>query len=197
MSQLKVQGTVREQSGKGVARKLRSRGRIPGVLYGRHMDRPISLDVDGKELDGILRSSGRTALIHLHLEGPGGGDHTAMIVDWQKDVLGNRLIHIDFKQVALDEKVRAKVPLVLVGSSVGVKLGGVLEQTLRDLEIEALPLSVPSQLEVDISGLEAGGSVPVSAIAIPEGVSVVTALEETVAVVHQTRAAAAAASAKS
>jgi len=140
MSQVKLEANVREKTGKGVARKLRRQGRVPAVLYGHHLQTPIILDVDAKEMEGVLRTAGRTAIINLAVP---EGNQTAMLADYQRDVFGTCLLHVDFKQVRLDEKVTASVPVVLVGNSKGVKSGGVIEQLMREIQVEALPLDIP------------------------------------------------------
>lgn len=190
MSQVKLEANVREKTGKGVARKLRRAGRVPGVLYGHHMEQPILFDVDLKELESILYSAGRTAVINLNLKGGNGsGNQTAMLADYQRDVFGTCVTHVDLKQVRMDEMVTASVPIALVGNSVGVKGGGVVEQLLREIQIEALPMDVPENLEVDITDLDMGHHMTVADLQLPSKVTLLNAdPTDTVVTVHAPRA---------
>lgn len=191
MSQVKLDANVREKTGKGVARKLRRAGRVPGVLYGHHMEQPILFDVDLKELESILYSAGRTAVINLNLKGGNGsGNQTAMLSDYQRDVFGTCVTHVDLKQVRMDEKVTASVPIVLVGHSIGVKAGGVIEQPLREIQIEALPMDVPETIEIDVTNLEMGQHLTVGDLPIPANAVVHMDASETVVTVHATRSVA-------
>lgn len=189
MSQVKLEANVREKTGKGVARKLRRAGRVPGVLYGHHMEQPILFDVDLKEIEGILYSAGRTAVINLTLKGGNGSaNQTAMLADYQRDVFGTCVTHVDLKQVRMDEKVTASVPVALTGNSVGVKGGGVIEQLVREILIEALPMDVPEHLEVDVTNLDMGHHLTVADLQIPANVVLLNAdMAETVVTVHAPR----------
>ncbi len=184
MSQVKLEANVREKTGKGVARKLRRQGRVPAVLYGHHLQTPIILDVDAKEMEGVLRTAGRTAIINLAVP---EGNQTAMLADYQRDVFGTCLLHVDFKQVRLDEKVTASVPVVLVGNSKGVKSGGVIEQLMREIQVEALPLDIPEHLEVDITEMDLGDHMTVADLKLTANMTVLAEPEETVAVIHVPR----------
>lgn len=190
MSQVNLEANVREKTGKGVARKLRAQGRIPGVLYGHRLETPIALDLDLKAITEVLHTGGRTAVIRLTLQGNGGGSHSAMIADYQRNILTSALTHVDLKQVTLDELVHAKVPIILTGTARGVKTGGgVMEQILREIEVEALPLDVPEILEIDVSDMDSGSHITVADLNLPANVTVATPPEETVAVVHGPRTA--------
>jgi len=184
MSKVKLEANVREKTGKGVARKLRRQGRVPAVLYGHHLQTPIILDVDAKEMEGVLRTAGRTAIINLAVP---EGNQTAMLADYQRDVFGTCLLHVDFKQVRLDEKVTASVPVVLVGNSKGVKSGGVIEQLMREIQVEALPLDIPEHLEVDITEMDLGDHMTVADLKLTANMTVLAEPEETVAVIHVPR----------
>ena len=101
MSQVKLEANVREKTGTGVARKLRRQGRVPAVLYGHHLQTPMVLDVDAKEMERVLRTAGRTSIINLNVP---GGPQTAMLADYQRDVFGTHLLSVDFKQVRLSPR---------------------------------------------------------------------------------------------
>ncbi|MDO5297367.1 MAG: 50S ribosomal protein L25 [bacterium] len=178
MAQVKLEAKIRKETGKGAAKALRREGRVPAVLYGRHMDQPIVMDVDAKATEQILRTVGKTAIISLEFEG--ADKQLAMLADYQRDVFGTRLQSVDFKQVNLKEKVIATVPIMVVGESAGVKEGGVLEQSVRELKIEALPLDIPAHIEVDITELGLGHHLCVADIKCPANVTILDNAEEQV-----------------
>ncbi|HTK94545.1 MAG TPA: 50S ribosomal protein L25 [Terriglobales bacterium] len=137
--------------GKNEARRVRVRGRIPAVLYGAKKT-TVALEVDPKAISRILDSeAGHNTIFDL----VAGSEKTkAMIVDWQFEPIKGHLLHIDMKRIAMDEKLRVKVPIVLVGEAAGVKQqGGILEQITREIEIECLPSDIPSHIDLDVSEL--------------------------------------------
>lgn len=182
----KLQAEVREGTGKGVARKLRQSGRVPAVLYGHGSD-AVSLSVDSKELYRLLHTgAGSNVLVDVVVD---GADHLAMPREIQRDAIRGSFWHVDFLEVSRDQTIAVDVPIHVVGESVGVKQGGVLEHHLWDLHVECLPGDVPEGIEVDISALEVGDSLKVSDLAVPSGVTVLTGADESVlaVVVPQTR----------
>jgi large subunit ribosomal protein L25 len=149
-----LEAKPRESSGKNVARRLRKSGQVPGVLYGAKRD-PMTVSVDPKQVSRILHSaSGHNTIFELALD----GERTqAMIVDWQYEPIKGSLLHVDLKRIAMDEKLHVNVPIVLRGEAVGVKQqGGILEQVLREVEIECLPQDIPSSIEADVTELVFG-----------------------------------------
>ncbi|MBQ7568485.1 50S ribosomal protein L25 [bacterium] len=170
MAQVKLDAKIRKETGKGIAKALRREGRVPAVLYGRHMEEPIVMDVDAKATEQILRTVGKTAIISLDFEG--AEKQLAMLADYQRDVFGTRLLSVDFKQVNLNEKVMATVPLMIVGEAKGVKEGGVLEQSLREIKVEALPLDLPAHIEIDVTELGLGHHMCVSDLKCPANVTI-------------------------
>ena len=140
---------------KNHARRVRREGKIPGVLYGASKD-ALPVSVDPRHVLRILRSdSGHNTIFDLALH---GGERTkAMIVDWQYEPIKGHLLHIDLKRIAMDKALRVNVPIVLQGVPLGVKTeGGILEQILREVEIECLPADIPSHIDVDVSELTFG-----------------------------------------
>lgn len=121
--------------------------------------------------------------IIFDLEIAGEDKLTAMIKEVKKDPITGVIEHIDFLHITMDEKIVVTVPLVLVGDAPGVKAGGVLQQLLREIEVQCLPLDIPENIEVDISGLEIGSSISVSDIETGDKLEVVTAPEEVIATV--------------
>jgi len=137
--------------GKNEARRVRVQGRIPAVLYGAKKQ-TVALEVDPKAIGRILHSdTGHNTIFDL----VAGGEKTkAMIVDWQYEPIKGHLLHIDLKRIAMDQRLRVKVPIVLVGEAEGVKSqGGILEQIAREIEIECLPGDIPSHIDLDVSEL--------------------------------------------
>jgi large subunit ribosomal protein L25 len=165
ISQEVVEAQPRPDSsrGKNEARRLRAKGRIPGVLYGARQQ-AVAVSVDPKQISRILHSeTGHNTLFELQV----GGEKTqVMIVDWQYDPLYGKLLHIDLKRIAMDEKIRVSVPIHLVGEAEGVKQqGGILDQVLREVEIECLPGDIPSHIDADVSKLVFGTVLRVSDLA--------------------------------
>jgi len=173
----KLQADKREDTGKGVARKLRAAGRVPGVLYGQGTD-PVALSVDAREMFRVLQSgAGANALVDLVVDGT---DHLAMAREIQRDHIHNKLIHIDFLAVSRTQTITASVPVNETGEAAGVKEGGVVEHHLREVTVECFPQDVPDQIEVDITDIELGGMVHVSDLTAPDGVVIVTSPEDAV-----------------
>jgi large subunit ribosomal protein L25 len=169
--------TSRSAEGSRSARRLRRSGRVPGVLYGGG-DKPIGFDADARELRHALAGSG--AVLDLSID---GGKATPVVLkDAQRHPIRGETVHVDLLRVRLDEAITAVVPLELLGTedAEGVKLGGVLEQITRELNVEALPTSIPESIVYDIGNMEIGDTILLSAIVAPEGVTLLDEVEETV-----------------
>jgi large subunit ribosomal protein L25 len=155
LEQNTLEAQPREAGTKNHARRVRREGKIPAVVYGASKD-AVPVSVDPRHVLRILRSdSGHNTIFDLALT---GGEKTkAMIVDWQYEPIKGHLLHIDLKRIAMDKALRVSVPIVLQGTAEGVKTeGGILEQILREVEIECLPGDIPSHIDVDISHLTFG-----------------------------------------
>jgi large subunit ribosomal protein L25 len=173
----KLVAEKRDESGKGVARKLRAVGRVPAILYGHGMD-PLPLSVDSKELFHLFHTgAGANVLVDLVVD---GAEHLAMPREVQRDHIKGRFIHVDFLVVRRDEKIEVDVPIRVVGESPGVKAGGVLEHHLWDIHVECLPQNVPEAIKVDVSALEIGDSLRVADLTAPGGVEILTNPDESV-----------------
>ena len=158
-NQLDFEVKIRETRGKNEARRMRGRGEVPGVLYGLNRD-SIAVAIDSKEMTTLLKSpSGRNRILNIDINGK---QTPAMAVDWQIDPVRGVLLHVDIQRVDLKTKVHARVPVVPIGTAVGVKEeAGLVEQINRDVELECLPLEVPSVIEVDITDLHIGDAIRV------------------------------------
>jgi len=163
ITQETVSAVAREgRFNKNAARRVRAQGKIPAVVYGA-AEPAVAVEVDPKQIQRILHSeTGHNSIFDLEVSGTTA---KAMIVDWQYEPIKGKLIHIDFKRIALDKPVRVEVPIQLTGVAVGVKTqGGILDQTLREVELECLPADIPSHIDVDISELAFGMVLRVSGL---------------------------------
>lgn len=157
----------REETGKGAARTHRREGRVPGILYG-HGEESVAVSVDARELSKLVQTISVENTI-VDLEIGDGGSYKVLIRELQRHPYRNEMLHVDFFHVAMDEKIYVEIPIVLLGTPVGVKnKGGVVDHQLRELEVYCLPGSIPEKVEVDITGLDIGDSIHVSDLDIPD-----------------------------
>ncbi|MFB3915272.1 MAG: 50S ribosomal protein L25 [Terriglobales bacterium] len=149
-----VVAEVREPKGKNAARRVRRGGRVPATVYGAGKP-PVSISVDPKQIAAVLHSAtGHNTIFDLQLDSE---ITKAMIVDWQHEPIKGSLLHLDLKRIAMDQMLTVQVPIVLKGEAAGVKTqGGILEQVLREVELECLPADIPSSIEVDVTNLVFG-----------------------------------------
>jgi large subunit ribosomal protein L25 len=160
---------TRTDTGKGVNRKLRARGRVPAVIYG-HGEQTRALTVDAHELERLLaRVHVENTIIDLNIEGERGAVKT-LVREVQTHPYRDSVLHIDFYQIHAGETLTVDVPIVLVGTPAGVRAGGIMQHALVNLEIRCLPDQIPAVIEVDVSGLEIGDSLHVGEMKLPEGV---------------------------
>jgi large subunit ribosomal protein L25 len=179
MAIVPLSGVLRERAGKGPARSARRAGDIPGVLYG-HGQAATPLTVNQKEfINAIRHVEGGNMIVSLRL---GSGEKTALVREVQLDPISHDIIHLDFQEVSLTEKVRVQVAVHFTGIATGVKDGGgILETIARQVEVECLATSIPSFLEADVSALEVGDSLHASDLGLPEGVVLLTEGDQTIA----------------
>jgi large subunit ribosomal protein L25 len=165
---------------KNAARRVRVAGKIPAVLYGPGHN-PVAVEVDPKQISKILFSeAGHNTIFDVEVSGQPAAK--AMIVDWQREPINDRLIHIDMKRIAPDKLLRLSVRVKLLGIPVGVKTaGGILDQVLREVEVECLPADIPRHIDVDVSGLELHGVLRVSDLPRFDRVKYLKAADSTVA----------------
>ena len=155
MQNFKIEGQVREGRGKGPARRVRTTGMVPAVLYGNKKD-AISLTVDAKQVAKILRSeTGHNTIFTVTVAH--GAEEKAMVRDWQVDPISGRLLHVDLFRIAMDVRMRVMVPVHTFGEAQGVKLqGGVFETVTREVEVECLPADIPEEFRVDVTEMMIG-----------------------------------------
>jgi large subunit ribosomal protein L25 len=155
-----VEGAARDLRGKNEARRLRLTGKLPATLYGGK-GKAISLAVNAKQVGAILRSeSGHNTLFQVDL---GGKHEPAILKDWQVDPVSGKLLHVDLLRIAMDVRMRVKVPVHTFGEPKGVKVeGGVFEVVTREVEIECLPADIPTEFRADVSNLALNGALRAS-----------------------------------
>ena len=163
--------------GSAESRRLRRQGLIPGVLYGR--EKPVSISIPERDLRTALTTKGGlNAVLDVVVEG--GKVHSSVLKEYQQDKVRGHITHVDLQEVRLDQPIHATVPLHLHGEPAGVKEGGVLAQVANELNVEALPMEVPEHLEADVSEMGIGDTLRLSALKVPDGVTLLDDLEETV-----------------
>lgn len=152
---------------------MRATGRVPAVLYGRSRV-PCNLEVDGKELEQLVHhSASETILVDLTVQGEAASNQLALVQEIQHHPLTGGLLHVDFHQVAEDEKVTVTLPLESEGVAAGVKAGGVLEHVLFKVKLRGVPRDLPDVVVVDVSELEIGETITLGELQLPEGVSAI------------------------
>jgi len=181
----KVNVDVRSAAKKGGARKVRSGGAVPGVLYGRKRE-PLAVTFNEKELMTSLdKEKRRNTVLTLNVrpvDGKGAAEEvTAMVRDAQVNPLSRRLVHVDFLAVDLNVEVHVTVPLLLTGKAIGVTNGGNLHQSMHMVPVAAKPAAIPTKLEVDVSALDIGDALHVSDLKLGAGVRVVLDAKESIA----------------
>jgi large subunit ribosomal protein L25 len=159
-----VEGAPRAERGKNEARRLRQTGKVPAVLYGGKGG-PITLSVNAKQVGAILRSeSGHNTLFQVDL---GGKAEPAILKDWLVDPMTGKLLHVDLMRVAMDVRMKVKVPVHTFGEPAGVKVqGGVFEVVTREVEIECLPTDIPTEFRLDVTELMLGKQLRVSDLTV-------------------------------
>jgi large subunit ribosomal protein L25 len=170
----------RDAAGKGVARKLRGRGKIPAVVYGSGKSRLIAMDYKVAR-NMVLSQRGHTGLLTVKIAGE--KDIVAVLQDHQLDPMNGAILHVDLFEVSMDKLIRVRLPVAIIGQvPVGVKEGGILQQPLRDLHVECLPGQIPDHIEIDASELKIGQGVHVKDVQAPAGVKILD--DEDLMVVH-------------
>jgi large subunit ribosomal protein L25 len=171
----KLEVRSRGAEGSRAARRLRRTGRVPGVLYGGGGD-SLGFDVDARELRLALARSG--AVLDLSID---GAKATPVVLkEAQRHPVRGETVHVDLLRVRLDQAIHAVVPLELTGidESPGVKEGGILEQIIRELNVEALPTAIPEAIVHEVGEMQIGDTIGLDAIAMPDGVELLDEVEE-------------------
>jgi large subunit ribosomal protein L25 len=157
-------------------------GLIPAVVYGKTLKTPLTIALDAKALKAAVATPKKmNTVIGLKIDGT--TERMVLLKEYQMDPVSRDLLHADFVDVVEGEQIKVKVPVVLTGKAEGVLAGGILSQMKREIEIYALPASIPEKLEVDITSLKIAGSVHINEIKLPAGIIVKTHHNYTIAVI--------------
>lgn len=165
---LTLKAEVRKDMTKSDIKQLRSKGKVPAVVYGKKIQTTI-ITIEQKELMALLRTNPH-AVIEMDL--PGNGKQPVMISELQRDKINRELLHVDFHQINMDEPVKTVVSLEFIGEAEGAKEGGIVQIQLHELEIRCLPNQIPGSIHVDISKLGLGENLHVSHLTVPAGIEV-------------------------
>jgi len=176
MHQVELNAAFREKKGKEANKKLKANGTVPAILYGGEKDN-ISLTINAKELAKVITDGGN-AIISMTLTD--NMQETVVLKNWQLHPYNGTILHADFYRISLEDSIVAKVPVEIVGVASGQKTGGVLDISLREITIRALPLQVPDKFEINITHLEVGDIIHVKDIQIGEGIEVLSDTEQVV-----------------
>lgn len=171
METLDLQIKVRQGHGKGTARSLRREGRAPAVIYGPKM-KPECVSVEVREFDRKVGEGTHSHLLRLACADGALSEKLVLVKEVQRDPVTRGLLHADFYEVDVREKIRVEVAINYVGKAAGVDLGGILQPVRRSVEVLCLPLQIPDEIEVDVSGLGIHDAIHVSDLVPPEGVEI-------------------------
>ena len=175
-------GKIREPNGKSAARKLRTDECIPAVVYG--LNDNVSLSVNPKELSKLIVAKGRNVLIELKVDGDKAENRNVVLQEFQTHPLKPGWVHIDFLEIDVTKKIKAKIPVILIGVSPGEKQGGHVNHIIRALEIESLPKDIPEKIEVQMGEIELNQMIHVSDLNLDESVSIIDDPNDVVVNVH-------------
>jgi large subunit ribosomal protein L25 len=187
--QVKLTARKRTLVGRNAIKKIKEKGLVPGVIYGSQ-EEPIALQVDGRELTSVLaHASSEHVLVELEIvDGSESTNRLALIQEVQHHPLRRELLHVDFHAVSATEKIISEVPIEAVGEALGVRtFGGLLEYSLRTLEVECYPQDLPDIVRIDVTNLSIGESLHVRDIQLPTGVEAITDEDLTVVSVVASR----------
>lgn len=169
------------ETGKGPARRMRAKGQIPAVVYGK-TTAPASLSVDPVALRKALQTPHKMNTV-ITVKVAGSPDRIVMLKDWQQHPVSRELLHADFQEVRLDQPVRVDVPVVLTGKAQGVVDGGLLTQVSRSISLLCLPRAIPEQISADVTNVKIGQSLHESDLTLAEGIKLASRVDLTIAIV--------------
>lgn len=180
MEQQSLNVELRNGTGKGVTRKLRAQGKLPGVLYG--LGKSAAITVDPRVVHSVLLNpEGRNRV--LTLKGSGVDGKHALVKDYQVDPVSRALVHVDFLEIDITKKIEVTVKLNFTGKSAGVAEGGVLNIVGREIAVRCLPNAIPGHIDVDVTSLNIGDSIHLDQLTLPEGIEKVSHINPTLVTV--------------
>jgi large subunit ribosomal protein L25 len=174
-------GKLRKVTGKSATRDVRNDEAMPAVMYG--LKDNLNLIVDPKELQKLLKENGRNALIELNIEGD--SSRKVVLKEYQSHPLRSGWLHADFLEVDVTKKIKVKVPVVLVGTAPGEKLGGMINHIIRHLEIESTPRNIPEKIELPIGEVQLNQVIYVSDLVVQEDVTIINLPTDVVLTLHE------------
>ena len=181
MGEVSIAVELRSEVGKSANRKLRALGKVPAVVYSSKSE-PVSLSIDPVILERKIAASHAGINTLFDLDGEGGvAGRTVMVKELQRDPVRGNVLHADFHEIDMTQRLQVSVPIHLEGEAPGVSMGGVIEHTLREMELSCMPGSIPDEVKADITSLDVGDSLHVSDLVLPGGVESLT--DETLSVV--------------
>ncbi len=172
MESVSLRAKKREAFGKGAVRKMRREGFVPAVLYGRNKEEAIPLTLSYSDVNRIIAHIEReNVLVDLHIEGNGKEEKIPIIFkEIQRDPVTDKLLHLDLYELVKGQKIHVSVPIHLVGKPVGVEMGGIIQNEVRELEIECLPKDLPPHIEIEISHLNIGDALHLRDINVSDAI---------------------------
>lgn len=183
MEQRTLSAKLRTATGKGVAKALRKAARLPAVMNDG-TGKAVLLDIDAKEFNKLFQSITESTLVSVMVDGT---EHVSFVKDVQYDIISDTIRHVDFYQVEPGKVLRTKIRIKITGSPEGVRLGGVLEYGINEIDVECLPKNLPERVVLDVSDLQLNHSLHVRDLKLPEGVKVHTDGEISVVTLKYTK----------
>ena len=170
MATMQLKTTIRTETGKGPARKLRSEGKLPAIFYGPKAN-PIMLSIDYVQLKKMLKGkSAENIIFDLRIDsGEKGQSKKVMIKEIQRDPVTRDYLHVDLYEIAMEKEIEINIPVYLINTPIGVSKGGILEHTRRELRVLCMPKNLVEKIDIDVSGLDIGQSLHIGDISFPPG----------------------------
>jgi large subunit ribosomal protein L25 len=170
MQQKQMNIELRTKTGTGVSRRLRNADMVPGVVYGKGIE-PMPVSIKKRDLQEAISGAGGQNNLITFIGGGSLDQNIAIVVDIQRDPIKRSFKHVDLHRINPNEKLRVTVPVVLTGTAIGVKEGGLLDLAHHELHIECLPANIPDSISIDVSDLKIAHSIHISEIVLPEGIT--------------------------
>ncbi len=180
MSEMQLNATLRESTGKVDNQRLRREGKIPAVLYGPRGNFSLEMDEEATRYS-LEKYSGRHELMKLKISGAEDWEGEVLLQDVQKHPYKHQIVHLDFREPPAGSRLKLSIPLRTVGESPGVKRGGVMQLPLRNIQVLCYPDNIPSTIDVDVSELDLGVTLRASDLQMPDRVSLASTENFTVA----------------
>ena len=180
METVLIETQIRDDQTKGSNNRSRKKGFVPGVLYGKEMEN-TSIIVSAKEMERIIAKKGENVFAKMNLQKDGGSqEYNVILKEVQRHPYKGTLVHLDFYQVSMSEKINTVITISLVGESIGAAEGGLVQQQLREINVLCLPGDIPDSIEIDITNLKIGDSITVADIHISDKVEIIEELNTVV-----------------